>query len=401
MSVRRICVLRHNYFPEEAHLARNVEALVAAGFQVDVVCLREPGASARESYKGGDIYRLPLLHRRGGPLRYLFEYAGFFFLAFLLLAWRSLRRPYHTVEVYNLPDFLMFAALPARLRGSRVVLYLFEMMPEQLCNQHGTPFRQPLARLLRWVERISVRFADRVVTVSPHQKLAVMARCHPGAEPEVVANVPDERLFFPRPRAEGPFRLLTHGSLLPRYGIDVLVRAVPRISEEIPNLEVWITGQGEDKPRLERLARKLGVERVVRFFPWAPLEQLPQHIAQVDIGIVTTPAPWLLPNKLFDYVAMGKPVVASDNEAIRAVFADTDVAYFQPGESGDLARRVLELHADPDLACGLAENASRAYQPYRWQTASQRYAAMHSELAGHSDSGRDNCQKVETCESRR
>lgn len=380
---QRICLVRQTYFPAEAHLRKNFDALVDAGFRVDVVCLREPGKPAREAYKGGTIHRLPMTHKRGGIFRYLFEYGGFFLLALLQLAWLSLIHPYDTVEVYNLPDGLVLAALPARLRGSRVSLYLFEMMPEQVGHEYGLGRRHPLSRLLRWLEGVSVRFADRVITVSPHQKETIVRRSRPRAEPLVVANAPDAGVFVPERESHSRrkrFRVMTHGSLLHRYSIDTLIRAVPHLRNEIPQLEVLILGRGEERPHLERLAKRLGVQDAVCFQDWVHISEMPQYIAQADVGVVSASASWLLPNKLLEYVAMGRPVVAARSEAISYVFGGESLAYFRPGDDRDLARRVIELYRDPKLGRRLAESACRDLQPYRWEVASAQYVNLHREL---------------------
>jgi glycosyltransferase involved in cell wall biosynthesis len=387
----RICLVRQTYFPAEAHLRKNVNALADAGFRVDVVCLREPGSPSREVYRGGTVYRLPLTHKREGMLRYLFEYGGFFLLALLQLAWLSLIHPYETVEVYNLPDFLVLSALPARLRGSRVVLYLFEMMPEQVGHQYGLGRRHPVSRALRWLEGVCVRFADRVIAVSPHQRATIMRRSRPRLEPIVVANAPDMAVFAPGPSPEAnhePFRLMTHGSLLRRYSIDTLIRAVPHLQPQIPELEVLIVGRGEERQRLERLARRLGVQNAVRFEEWVEISRMPEYIAQADIGVVSASADWLLPNKLLEYVSMSKPVVAARSDAISYVFGGESLAYFRASDEQELARRVIELYRDPKRRRRLAENASHDLAPYRWELARESYIGLHRALINSRNGNR-------------
>ena len=92
--MKRVCIIRQNYFPEEAHVRKNVDALTAAGYAVDVICLRDRGESAREAYAEGTVHRLPLTRRRGGALRYAFEYLAFLTMASLLISWLALRRRY-------------------------------------------------------------------------------------------------------------------------------------------------------------------------------------------------------------------------------------------------------------------------------------------------------------------
>src|SRR6476619_4018442 len=100
----RIAVLRQYYYPLDPRVRREAEALAAAGHEVDVLCMRRAGESARERCNGVDVVRLPLQHHRGGVARYLLEYALFFLAAAGVLTWRHLRRRYDVVQVNTMPD---------------------------------------------------------------------------------------------------------------------------------------------------------------------------------------------------------------------------------------------------------------------------------------------------------
>ena len=382
---KRVCIVRQNYFPAEAHLKKNVAALTDAGFRVDIVCLREVGAGAREEYQGGTIYRLPLTHRRGGTLRYVFEYGAFFVMAALMLAYLSIRQRYDTVEVYNMPDFLVFAALPAKLLRSKIVLYLFELTPEHSEEAFTRTSDHPLIRMMRWFERQSVRFAHRVIVVSSFQDELVTERSSPRVRPTVILNVPDEELFDRDALTETvepseTFRVITHGSLLRRYGIESLIRAVPYLRHEVPNIVIEILGEGEYRETLEQLAMDLGVQDEVAFLDFVPIEEVPAIIAGADVGIVTIPIPWLLPNKLFEYVAMATPVVAAASPSLTGIFDSESIAYFWPDDERDLARRVVEIYEDPERARTMATCAKQQFARCGWEKMKRRYIAVHESL---------------------
>lgn len=381
---KRVCLVRQNYFPEEDHVRKNVDALTGAGFQVDVICLRAPGEAAREEYHRGTVSRLPLTHKRTSKFRYLFEYGGFFLMAFWLLSIRSIRHRYDIVELYNVPDLLVFAALPAKLMGSKIIFYMFEMTPEQTGNNYDLGEDSRLVRFLRWAEGRSVRFAHRVITVSPYQRDQIMERSRPLSEPAIVMNVPEESLFKPSRAAQEPdsaFRVITHGSILKRYGIQTLIRAVPYLTDRIPELEVTILGDGEYRDELAQLSAELGVTDHVRFVDSIPHKFVPDMIARMDIGVVPMSIPWILPNKLFEYIAMRRPVVSSNSPSLTGLFDDSAIAYFTPDDEHDLARRVLELYDDPARAEQLAHNAHKVYQRYRWENARLEYIGVHEDLA--------------------
>src|SRR5690606_28501040 len=107
-------------------------ALAKQGYTVDVICLRQEGAPKNSIDSGGiNVYRLPLKrHRSGGFFLQLLEYLAFFILVFVKLIALHGKERYGVVQVHNLPDFLIFAALFPRLTGARLILDLHDLMPE-------------------------------------------------------------------------------------------------------------------------------------------------------------------------------------------------------------------------------------------------------------------------------
>jgi len=146
----RVCFIRMNYFPEEAHVRKNAEALTEAGYDVDIICLRQKGEKPREDHGSGRIYRLPLSHKRSGALRYVFEYGAFFAMAFWLVTFLHLRKRYKIVETYNVPDVIVFVALVPRLLGAKLVLRSEARRPRRevyaLDGAHQRPFRAQVGR---------------------------------------------------------------------------------------------------------------------------------------------------------------------------------------------------------------------------------------------------------------
>ncbi len=398
---KRICFIRMNYFPEEAHVRKNAEALTEAGYEVDIICMRQKGEKAREDCGGGRIYRLPLMHKRSGALRYLFEYAAFFAMAFWLVTFLDVRRPYKIIETYNVPDVIVFVALVPRLLGAKLVHYMFEATPEMYADRFDLKPGGLVEKLLRFMERISVRFAHKSIVEGPYER---EMRGERGVNVErigVVMNVPEGHLFQPRAEAEvngtssGPVgcQMITHGSMLKRYGVQTLIKAMPRLRDEIPGLKLWVVGDGEYRQALEDLTMRLGVSGAVEFTGWVKHEEVSDYIGSCRIGIV----PMLynqLPNKLFEYVAMGLPVVVGDVPSIRAAFGPEAVEYYHAGDADELADRVLAVYRDPDAARAMAERAQETFQKYTWDVMKEVYVGIHDEvLTKHK--GRSETQAVE------
>ncbi|OGO31578.1 MAG: hypothetical protein A2Z29_02810 [Chloroflexi bacterium RBG_16_56_11] len=384
--MKRVCIVRHKYYPRGVPTRRNAETLVAHGYDVDVICLKGEGEKSREVVRGVNVYRLPVEHRRGGFLRYIFEYNAFFFLAFWKLSWLTLTRRYRVVEVDNMPDFLVFTTLVPRLLGVKIIFQILDHTPEVFADSFKTGTRHPLIKMLRLVEKASVRWADYCLGTQIMNKKIIEGHGVPGSRISVVLNVPDG--IFDQPPAavpaNGTFCVITHGNLLEKYGVQTLIEAMPSLISEIPNLKVKLVGDGEYRPQLEKLAKALGVGDHLECTGWVLPEEVVAHIAQANVGVVSiiekrNP---MLPNKLFEYLALGKPSVVTAIPIIKHYFDDSSVMYYEPENARDLARCILELYRDPGRRVSLAAAGSAVYQKYRWSVMQQEYLKVFDHLAG-------------------
>lgn len=389
----------HAYYPlAETRVQREAETLVRAGFHVDVICLRDQGERPRDRWGGVEIHRLRARVDKRGLAAQFLSYLRFFVLATGRLTRLHLRRPYRTVQVHNLPDFLVFCALVPKLQGVPVIVDLHDLMPEFFAGRFGQD-RPAVARVVRWQERLACRFADHVITVSAHWRQALVARGVPAARCSVVMNLADERIFHPPARsgrsrgrsADAAFRLLYHGTVTHRYGLDLAVRAVARLRDEIPGIRLTILGQGDQVPELVGLVRELRLGAHVDLQDrLLPAEQLPEVIARADVGIVPYRddvfTDGLVPTKLLEYAAMALPCIAARTTAIRTTFGDSTVAYFTPGDVEALARTVRELWLEPAARERLAAGSRRFNGRHNWAQEGGDYATLVAGLAGRAAS---------------
>ena len=389
--MKRVCIIRHSSYPEVPPTRRNAEALVSHGYEVDVICSRKNGQQSREVIQGVTVYRLPLEHHRRGALRYLYEYLAFFLLASWKLARLSLKRRYQVVEVDAMPDFLIFATLFPKLLGAKVTLNMLDFVPLTYADQFKISPNHILIRVLSLVEMVCMKFADHVIL--PHGPLRekYFNKGIAYSKTSAVLNVPDESIFHqgatPQKGPEaGYFQLITHGSLLKKYGVQTLIKAVPLLTPHIPELKLSIVGDGEYRPYLEELAQALRVEDYVHFTGFVPMEEVPRLISQADAGVISLLIR-MMPTKLFEYIAMGKPVIATDFPSMRSYFNDEAVRYYKPGDEHDLARGVLDLYRNPEKRAKLAASASAVYQKLRWDVMKYEYLKVFDQLTNGKGRG--------------
>ena len=354
----------HSYYPhDETRVQREAEHLCARGWDVDVLCLRYEDEPRRATVNGVRVRRLPVRrHRDAGRVVQLLEYLQFFALAAAVLAARRLRGRYDVVHLHNLPDFLVFAAVVPRLTGSRVVLDLHDLMPEFFCSQSGRAPTSLAGRVLLVQERLACRFAHRVVTVTDAWRDTLASRSVSAERCFVVRNVADQDVFHPAVsplRPEGSderFRLLYHGTVAERSGLDVVLDAVALLGPSVP-IDVVVVGRGPHLDAVVARAAELGIGAQLEVHrEFVAVEDLARWIRGADCGVVPYHADvftdGVLPTKLLECAAVGVPVVAAASSAIETTFGPSEVTCFPPGDATALAvilRRLVddrhELHA--------------------------------------------------------
>jgi glycosyltransferase involved in cell wall biosynthesis len=361
---------------------------------VDVIATRREGEKRRESIGDVGVTRLPIVHQRGvGPLMILVEYGGFTLLATLVLIWRTLHRPYDVVHVNNPPDFLIVAALVPKLFSTRVVFDVHDLAPDMFAMRF--PFRGSFSavvdRTLRLVERFAGAVADAVVTVHEPYRDELVRRGFARDKISVVMNAVDETALpesaaTPDASADPDFRIVYHGTVTPHYGLDLLIGVLPHIRAHVPAARVEIYGEGDAIPALKDMACKLGVSDYVRIVDgFLPHREVLKAVVGASVGVVPNRPIGLnrfaLSTKLFEYCALGVPVVASELPTLRAHFAPSEILFFEPGNGDALAEAIVHTALDPAAARRRAAAARERLAQYRWDVSRERYVRLLHELA--------------------
>jgi glycosyltransferase involved in cell wall biosynthesis len=377
----RVLRITQHPFPADSIVRRDVLELTARGVEVDVVCAAGHGRD--DALPPGPmcphVYPVPIRHRRGGLLRYVFEYLAFFLAAFAVASVLGLRRRYAAVQVDNLPDLLVFAGTVPRLRGARLVFTMYELTPEMVSARFGDPAGRPLAWAARAMEALATRWADHVIVVSRPCLDLVLRRGVPRERTSVVLNTTPwnaSRPAFAPGRAAAP-TLITHGTLVERYGVHVAIQALAVLHRSWPDLTLRVVGGGEQMPALAQLAGDLGLDDRVVFTGTLPWSEALAEVSRARLGLVpVVPDGYgqlLLPTKLLEYAWLGVPAVSSRLPAIEAYFPSSAVAYARPGDPEDLAAQVDRLLRQPAAAEAQARRASEVARELAWERVRDRY----------------------------
>ena len=383
-----VAMVAFTHYQSDPRVRREAEALAARRDTVEVICLRGRGRSRREVVDGVSSWGAYSPRYRGpNPVLYGVQYVVFLLVAMFALVRLHRRNRVDVVQIHTLPDFMVFSALPLALVGVPIILDMHDLMPELYVDKFGAASR--LVRIMQWVERASIRFADRVIVVTHPHRRVLMERGNPGEKIVVVHNMPDPSRFPLQPArfrsANGRIRFVYHGTIAVRHGLDVAVMATDVARRELPGLELVIIGDGDAADHVEGLIEDLDLhEHVSLSRGFVPIEELLPRLLECDVGVVPVIdgpfTQYMLPTKLLEYSALGMPTICTALDAVKEYFDADQVALVPSGDVEALASAMVELGSDPDRCEGLAVRAAAFFDSHGWETEQMRHRELIDEL---------------------
>jgi glycosyltransferase involved in cell wall biosynthesis len=213
-------------------------------------------------------------------------------------------------------------------------------------------------------------------------------------------NSPDGELFpyrsarsYPTPDTSSgkPFVIMYHGSLVERNGLDVAVDALAKVRDRVPTAELRVFGT--KSPYLEivlQSASDRGLQKAVRYLGPKRLEDLVAEIEQCDVGVIPNHRNAFTeintPTRIFEYLALGKPVIAPRTAGIIDYFDPKSLFFFEPGNSNELAEQIAYVSAHRDDAIEVAERGQQVYLAHTWFRERQTFVDLVSGLLSEDHS---------------
>jgi len=395
--MKSVCILLHNHYEVDVRVTRKAEALVSAGYDVDILALHSKYSKSKNyDLSGVHVHTISLGKKRGSLARYAFEYLVFFLWASYKVFVLHRKKKFAVVDVNNLPDFLVFAGAYAKWTGAKIVFDMHEVTPEFYMSKYGIAPNSLIIRVLQYLERKSFDFADYVININQTIEDVLVTRGLPASKSTIIMNCVDEDFFVASGASQGSagtqiaqpsFVMMYHGTVTHIYGLDIAIRAFGKVHQDMPGAEFWILGTGTEMKSLEILSEQLGVTSKVRFLGLVRPQEIPRWIKRCDAGILATRQDIFLDlsfsGKLSEYVIMGKAVIASRLRTIRHYFSENALAFFEPHNSLDLGNQMLSLYRDPERRHRMAETALQEYAPIRWSIMKRRYLQLMADATGN------------------
>lgn len=389
--MKKICMVAYTNYLSDARPRREAETLARRGDHVDFIALAEDGCSPVETINCVKLFRLGQ-HRYRGSSGYSYGFAYLrFLLASSLKAMRLfLRERYDIIYVHTMPDFLVLAGLLPKFFGARIILNVHDMMPELYMSKFSIPEGHWLIRLLALQEQWSIRLADKVICVHHPHRDELCRRGAPQGKITVLPNVPDPLIMRREGKgheADGAFRIVYHGTIAKRLGLGLAVHAFEEVAASCPRAQLEIFGDGDAAGELETQIAASPVRDRVQFSrKMFRVESIAQMIQGAAVGIIPNlrdaATEYMLPVKLLEYVHLGIATIAPRLRAIQYYFEDDQVAYYEPGDSGELAACIRRLYLDPHAREQLVRRSAEFSQQFNWEAFKQElYSVVDADNA--------------------
>jgi glycosyltransferase involved in cell wall biosynthesis len=381
-------MITYSFYEYDSRVQQYVTALRKRGDTVDIIALRSDGRPKFEVVDGVNVYGIQLRIRdERGPLTYLLRILRFFLHSAATITKRNIANPYHLIHIHSVPDFLVFAGLIPKLSGVPVILDIHDILPEFYSCKFNVPPDSVAFKLLLLLEKASTSFANHVIIANHLWHERLVSRSVRAEKCTAIRNYPDPRQFVARLKAKSEEKILVMypGTLNSHQGLDIAIRAFAKIRKRLPNGEFHIYGEGPMKPQLAALAKGLGLNGSVLFKDFVPVEQIAKLMAETDLAVVPKRASSSFgteaaSTKVFEFLALGVPVIVSRTKIDSFYFNDSTVKFFESENVDDLARCMLQLAHDPLLRSHFARNGLKYAQQNSWDLKQQDYLRLVDSL---------------------
>ena len=385
-------------FPPDPRVENEAATLVNAGHQVFLFSLCRKKQKSKEQVNGILVFRYPVskLTYKLSALVYTFPFFNWLIIPKIKSFIEETQVDYLHVHDMVIAEAVCRANRHFQLR---MVLDLHENRPAIMkFYPHLKVFPgNLLISLKKWRKKQDELISnyDRLVLVTREARDVVI---NGDAKIEadniyVVPNTINQAVFFSYPLSNGitekfsnKFNLIYVGDCSLRRGVDTVIKAVSLLVKDIPEINFVVVGTSSELHLLQALVKRLNVEGHVSFEGWQDVSLFPSYMSMAQIGVSpikrnlhhdTTFA-----NKVFQYMAMGIPLIVSDCPPQANLVKETNSGLvFKAEDEKDLAQAIMKIYRSEKLAREMGENArSAVMDSYHWEVTGKPLIQLYEGL---------------------
>lgn len=353
-------------FSYDNRVIREANALVNAGWGVTVISPKYPDDPFYKKISKNlraYFYAKPTMESILGHV--IEGFCSLFFGTFLTF-WVFVRHGFSVFHACNPMDLLWMMALPYKLLGKKFIFDQHDLVPELMQSRGFKNSKSKIFKTLVWLEKNSYRLADTVIATNESYKETAIERGRKKPEDVfVVRNGPDLdkfKIVSPKEGLKNKEEILIGylGNMNPQDGTEYLLRAAEEIVKKrgIANIKFVFVGGGSSQPDLYEESLKMGLESHVNFTGRIPDDEMLSVLSACDICVQPDPFNPLndksTMNKVLEYMALEKPVIAFDLKETRVSCGDAAL-YAKTNEVTDLADKIIYLTNNPELRSNMAK----------------------------------------------
>lgn len=389
-------------YPWDVRTEKTCQALTQAGHDVHLVARNRDYDPTTEALPEATVHRMPAWPLIGRKLDAALSFPAFFSPRWHALISDTAREVGADIIIVRDIPLCPTAISVARQLRIPVILDMAENYPAMMrdiwtAGRHRpTDYLVRNPRLTEAVEKYCIARVDHIMTVVEASSQRLRNMGVPSHRLTVISNTPpiDRTIGRPVERAsdqDRDVRVAYLGLLEVPRGLNDLIDAIRLLHDSgHKEFQAVIVGDGRDEKLFHERANSLSLSsKDVHFFGRLPHKQALAVVASADIGVIPhhATACWntTIPNKLFDYMSLGIPVVSSDTHTCAEVLAETGAGRtFKSGDPADMARVLLEFRfPSARKAVGLAGVAA-VRGTFNWETASDQLNDLVGRVAART-----------------
>jgi glycosyltransferase involved in cell wall biosynthesis len=380
----KVLMILDKEFPPDERVEKEAISLIKAGFEVLLVCLTFCKRERFEAYKNIQIVRININKTLRNKL-----FGLFLIFPFYKLFWKN--KIINIIKEYNIKILhvhdLPLADVGVKLKNKynlKLVCDQHEYFSNWIVNTatYNTFLGKIIKYFSNWekYEKSYLPLADLIITVEEPLRQCYINEVKILPEKIItVPNTPNKEIFNTNNidqriinKYKNKYIIFYAGGIDTLRGIDVILGSLKSLKSEIPNLKFVIAGTIYKGYDLIKNARKFGVEDLIDFVGWVPLEKLPSYIFSSDICVFTPPSTWkeinqTVATKIYQYIAMGKPVIVSQAKMMKEFVLENKIGFaIKDMDSTDFTKKVLELYLNKQLSNTFIENSKKMSRKYFW-----------------------------------
>ncbi|MFC2087479.1 glycosyltransferase family 4 protein [Bacteroidota bacterium] len=391
-----ILMVLENEFPPDDRVEKEAKALLEANHKITIAC-----SDVYEKRPKTEEYKEIRIKRNNiSAFTYKKLSALCLILPFYFTKWKRFldsilkNENYDAIHIHDLPLSKTGYKL-ARKYNLKLICDEHEYYSNWIVHtaHYNTAFGKIAKRLSNWgkYERYYLSKADHVITIEePLRQCYIKEVGLPTNKIITVPNTPSIKVFNPDnikqeivDKYKPDFVLFYAGNIDILRGIDIVIKALPELTQKIPSIKFLMAGKFRKNCNPVEDAKKLGVSKHVEFLGWVPVELLPSYIKASDI-CVHIPRVYReeqnnsVATKVYQYIIMCKPVIIGQAKMMKAIIEDNKLGYsIKDGDIQDFVEKVLKIYNNPQIAGEFSQNCNKIKDQYIWEKTVKNLLAIY------------------------